>query len=42
MLRTGTIEPQYVSPDGVASVTAAQSLVRADPAVEVHIFDEES
>ena len=49
-LRTGTVEspmvstvePQYVVVgNGVAGVTAAQSLVRADLAAEVHIFGEE-
>jgi len=49
-LRTGTVEPPVVSTvepryvvvgNGVAGVTAAQSLVRADPAAEVHIFGEE-
>jgi nitrite reductase (NADH) large subunit len=37
-----TVEPRYVVVgNGVAGVTAAQSLVRADPAAEVHIFGEE-
>jgi nitrite reductase (NADH) large subunit len=37
-----TVEPQYVVVgNGVAGVTAAQSLVRADLAAEVHIFGEE-
>jgi len=49
-LRAGTVEPPVVSTvepryvvvgNGVAGVTAAQSLVRADPAAEVHIFGEE-
>jgi len=37
-----TVEPRYVVVgNGVAGVTAAQSIVRADPAAEVHIFSEE-
>jgi nitrite reductase (NADH) large subunit len=37
-----TVEPRYVVVgNGVAGVTAAQSIVRADPAAEVHIFGEE-
>jgi nitrite reductase (NADH) large subunit len=41
-LRTGAVELRYVIVgNGVAGVTAAQSLVQADPAVEVHIFGEE-
>jgi nitrite reductase (NADH) large subunit len=34
-----TVEPRYVVVgNGIAGVTAAQSIVRADPAAEVHIF----
>jgi nitrite reductase (NADH) large subunit len=49
-LRTGTVEPPMVNTvearyvvvgNGIAGVTAAQSIVRADPAAEVHIFSEE-
>ncbi len=37
-----TVEPRYVVVgNGVAGVTAAQSIARADPAAEVHIFGEE-